>query len=195
MGVERLEDCVHRGVELLPGIRGEVPQVVRDDALIGTTQGLELSQIKVGGVPLATDSGRDPLKTGAVDSQHHVAEHVEKTTVGVPGKGGVVGESGETLDGFLVQAQVEHGVHHSRHGDRRPGSNGQQQGAVCVPKGFPCELANLLDSRADLASQALGPRPLVGEAVVADGGGNGESGGDRKAQPGHFGEVGSFTTE
>lgn len=59
-------------------------------------------------------------------SSYHVAEHVEKPAIGVVGEAAAAA-LGEAGDDLVVEAEVEHGVHHAGHGDGGPGAHGQQQ--------------------------------------------------------------------
>ena len=58
-----------------------------------------------------------------LDPHDHVTEHADEAAVGVVGEPRVVGELGHALDGLVVQAQVEDGVHHAGHGEHRTGSH------------------------------------------------------------------------
>ncbi len=45
------------------------------------------------------------------------AEHFDQAAVRVPGKAGIVRQPGEAFHHFIVQADVQDGVHHARHGE------------------------------------------------------------------------------
>ena len=58
----------------------------------------------------------------------NVAIHLNETTVTVPSEALVLGSLGQRRDGFIVQAEVENCVHHTRHGIAGPGAHRHQQG-------------------------------------------------------------------
>ncbi len=59
--------------------------------------------------------------------QNHVTVHGDEAAVAVVGKALVTRRLGQALGGFVVQAQVEDGVHHPRHGGTRARAHGNQQ--------------------------------------------------------------------
>ena len=50
-----------------------------------------------------------------LQSQHHVAVHLNQTTIAVPCKMLIAGLLNQCLNHLLVDTNVQHGVHHSRH--------------------------------------------------------------------------------
>ena len=57
----------------------------------------------------------DFLEQAVVDAEHNVAIHLDEAAIGVVGETAVVGAAGEPLDGLIVEAEIEHSVHHARH--------------------------------------------------------------------------------
>ena len=68
-----------------------------------------------------------------------VAIHLNKAAIAVVGEGFVAGFCGEGFDGFIVEAEVEDGVHHAGHGFACTGTNGKEEG-VFVGTQFFAEL-------------------------------------------------------
>ena len=58
--------------------------------------------------------------------QHHVAEHLDQTAVGIIGKARVVAAFRQGLDAVIVQAEIENRIHHARHGKLRTRANADQ---------------------------------------------------------------------
>ena len=48
---------------------------------------------------------------------NHVGEHLYKAPIAVVGKARIAGLAGQTLGNLIIEAQIENGVHHSRHGN------------------------------------------------------------------------------
>jgi len=50
---------------------------------------------------------------------HHIAEHTDQTSVGIQGKTPVLMVLGQCRDDFVIEPQIEDGIHHPRHADGR----------------------------------------------------------------------------
>ncbi len=64
--------------------------------------------------------------------QHDLAERLDEAPVGIPSEAFIIRAPGETTDCGVVQAEVQDGVHHPRHGDRRAAPYRYQQGIFGV---------------------------------------------------------------
>ena len=175
LGVDVLgEDLLERGDEVLE--------------VVGIELGVELDAL------LGLLGGDGILEELAGDAHDDVREHLDEAAVGVVGKARVLGLLDEALDGVIVEAEVEDGVHHARHGERSAGANGDEQRVLGVAELLAHALLEVLAVLVDLVEDAL--RPDVARAGVGDAGlaGDGESGRDGKADVGHLGKVGALAT-
>ena len=93
------------GEDLLEGL-GEVLQVLGGE--LGVELDALLGLLLVDGV----------LEEVTVDAHDDVGEHLDEAAVGVPGKALVAGLLDEAVDGDVVEAEVEDGIHHAGHGER-----------------------------------------------------------------------------
>jgi hypothetical protein len=59
---------------------------------------------------------------------------LDQAAVGVVSKARIIGKFRQTLNRFIVEADVEHGVHHARHGELGAGTAGNQQGIFGIAK-------------------------------------------------------------
>ena len=50
-----------------------------------------------------------------VDAEHHVGIHLDEAAIGVVGKSAVGGPARQPLDRLVVEAEIEHRVHHAGH--------------------------------------------------------------------------------
>ena len=66
----------------------------------------------------------------------HVAVHLDEAAVAIPGEAGIVAGLFQGDDGLVVEAEVEDGVHHARHGIARAGTDGDQEGLFDVAETF-----------------------------------------------------------
>ena len=137
----------------------------------------------------------DVLEAVMIDPHDHAAIHLDEAAIGVPGEAGVPGHVGEALDGGIVEAEVEDGVHHAGHADPGAGADGDQERLVLVPEGKPHGGFDAGEGGAGLGLEF----GRVGVVVVvigrADFGGEGEARRHRQSDAGHFGEVGPFAAE
>jgi hypothetical protein len=88
-------------------------------------------------VVLALDLVERVLEPVVLDAHHDIAEHVDQTPVRVVGEPAVARLLGEALDGLVVETQVQDGVHHARHRDRRARADGDQERVFLVAEALP----------------------------------------------------------
>ena len=69
----------------------------------------------------------DLLEHLVVDAQHDVGIHLDEAAVAVIGKARIAGIGGQRLDRLVVEAEIEHGVHHARHRGAGAGAHRDQQ--------------------------------------------------------------------
>ena len=55
-----------------------------------------------------------------LDAQHDVGIHLDEAAIAVIGEAAVPARLRQTFDGLIVEAEIEHRVHHARH--RRAGA-------------------------------------------------------------------------
>ena len=134
-GAQVIVDVVHFPVDDGPGgVPGQENRLdgmfqLLERVLGKSDQGLELGDNRLpvlgrhlGVQPLAMvalvviDDVRKFLIVGA---QHHIGVHVDEAAVGVVGEPAIPGLPGKALDNVVVHPQVQDGIHHPRHGDRR----------------------------------------------------------------------------
>ena len=131
-----------------------------------------------------------------LDVHDHVAVHLDKAAVAIPGEAVVAGGAGEGEDGFVVEAEVEDGVHHAGHGVACAGADGDEERQFC----FVAELAahdffHVGDGGFGLGFKVFGVGLFVFVVVGADFGGDGEAWRNGESDAGHFGEAGAFAAE
>ena len=49
------------------------------------------------------------------EAEHHVGIHLNEAAIGVVGEAAVARAAGEPLDSLVVEAEIEHRIHHARH--------------------------------------------------------------------------------
>ena len=125
--------------------------------------------------------------------EDHVAEHLDEAAVGVIGKAGIIAAPGERLDGLVVEAEVEDGVHHAGHGELGAGTDRDEQRIFARAELLALHLFQLLQRVEHLG---LDLRAQFAAHVFAAGLGlNGEPGRNRKAGIGHLSQAGAFAAQ
>jgi hypothetical protein len=82
-----------------------------------------------------------------IDPKDGCRIHPQEPAVTVPRERIVTRDGRKTLDGFVVQAKIEHGVKHPGHGNGRPASHRQQQwimGIAQAPTDFRSEQLDMM---------------------------------------------------
>ena len=126
---------------------------------------------------------------------NNIGEHLDETAIAVVSKAGVVGLLGQALYGFVVQAQIQDGIHHAGHGSAGAGTHGDQQGALHIAKLLANLLFQLLQVYKDVSHDILIDLAAIGVVLGAGLGGNGKSGGHGHAGIGHLGQVGTLAAQ
>ena len=125
-----------------------------------------------------------------------LTKELDETPVGVIAEAFVTRLLDLTLQCVGIEAQIEDGVHHTRHGHGRTGAHRNQQGVVCAAKTFAGLDLQGLHLGMDLLHNPRGQGPGGGGQVLqASRGGDDEARGDIEAQLGHLAQVGTLATE
>ena len=129
-------------------------------------------------------------------AHHHIAVHLHEAAVAVPGKAGVAGGLGHGSHGFIVQAEVQDGIHHAGHGFAGAGAHGDEQGhlhgiaELATHQGF-----HFCDAFLHAAVKLCGVGAAVVVVIGADLCGDGEAWGHGQADSCHFCQVSALATE
>ena len=119
----RAEDGADRAPELLARILGErCVELAHDDRLVFADDGLPVLGRKVGVEDQAVVElvlFQHLLEDVVIDAEHHVGIHLDEAAVAVEGEARIARTLGEPGDGHIVQTEVQHRVHHARHGRTR----------------------------------------------------------------------------
>ena len=195
-GTEHGLDGLH---ELLLGVLGEV------HALFGLVDGLEalhnFLQVLGGQVTVKLHTAlflelvQHVLELALFDFHNHVGEHGDEAAIGVIGKVLVAGQLGQALDGDVVQAQVQDGVHHAGHGGAGTGTDGNQPGIVLIAKLLADDFFGFGQRVVNLLFNVGGNHFAIGIVAGAGFRGNGEALGHRQTNAGHLSQVGTLAAK
>ena len=137
----------------------------------------------------------DLLEVVMLDVEHDVGIHLDEAAIGIPSEAVVPGRLRERLDGVVVEAQIQHRVHHAGHGGARARAHRNQQRIRRVAEFAPGDRLDMSERRVDLGGEFVGVFAPVGVERRANLRGDGEAGRHGQAQIGHFGEVRAFAAE
>ena len=130
-----------------------------------------------------------------LEAEHHVRIHRDEAAIAVIGEAAIAGEFGERLDRLVVEAEIEHGVHHARHRGAAAGADRDQKRILRIAERLAGQLADMVERLLDLRLQCGGIGFVVRIEIGADRGRNGEARRHRQAEIGHFGEVGALAAQ
>ena len=135
------------------------------------------------------DFVQNALEEALRNLHNDVGEHLDEAAVRVVGEALVLGQVRQTLNGDVVQTEVQDGVHHARHGRARAGADGNQERILQVAKLLAADLFGFRQSGVDLLDDVLTNDLAVLIVAGAGLGGDSETLRDRKADLGHLGKV------
>ena len=115
--------------------------------------------------------------------------------IAVPGEARIPGPERQALDGAVVEAEIEHGVHHAGHGEHRAGAHRYQQRILRVAEATAHDALEARERLALLRLEAGWQRALVRVVPAAHLGRDGEAGRHGHAGVRHLGEPGALAAE
>src|SRR5665213_904041 len=68
----------------------------------------------------------DFLEHRVFHAQHDVGIHLDEAAIGIVGETRIAGEFGKTFRRLRIEAEIQHRIHHARHGDARAGTHADQ---------------------------------------------------------------------
>ena len=210
-------NVVHTAIEFRPvvhpafehGAHG-APQLVLGILREGMTQfaldhGLVVGDhlLPVGGGQVGVDGDAQAIlvlvqhlfEVVVAEAQHDVGIHGDEAAIAVEGEATVARQPGQALDRLVVQAQVQHRVHHARHRRARAGPHRHQQRVFDIAEGLADHALDLGQGGLDLGVQIGRIGLVVGVIVGANLGGDGEARGNRQTQRRHFRQIGALAAE
>ena len=137
----------------------------------------------------------DFLEVMVRDAEHDVRVHGDETPVAVISKAPVARFFRQCRDGGVVEAEIEHGIHHARHRSACAGAHRHEQRIFAGAERFAGDAADLGKRRFNLRLQILRIVFAVGVEIRADLGRDGEAGGHRQTEMRHFGKARAFAAE
>ena len=198
VGVPRAEHREHREVHLLPRVLREfAARVLAHDGLEAVHDAAQVARVEVEVVAGALGLLRlvdRVLERLALDPEHGLAEHLDQAAVGVPGEPLAARLLGQATHRLVGQADVQHRLHHARHGELGPGPDADQQrvsGVAELPAHLLFQLPQML---ADLIGETVRDGPLA-QVLPAGLGGDDEPGRHRQAQVGHLRQIRALAAE
>ena len=203
--VPRAEHGADGAPQLLTGIVGEVGARTRLDLRLELgDQRLEVSgsEIHVLGDSQAgfltlqqRFEGIVILVVRRTHAHDHVAVHLHETPVAVVGEALVTRLRDQALDGHVVQAEIQNGIHHAGHGGPGTGPDGHEQGVLRVAETGVHDGLDLRHRLPDLLVQVRRIPAIVIVVVGAYLRGYGKARGHGNPQVAHLGQVGPFAPQ
>ena len=179
------------------GIQGSL-DVLGEDALEGLDEFLQVLGRKLGIDANAGDQaclGQGVLEQVGVNAHDDVGKHLDKAAVAIPSKVRVLRLGDKTLNGVVVETQVEDRVHHTGHGERSARADRHEQRIGGIAELLAATGLEVGLGGNDLIECALGP-DVAGTGVLDTGlAGNSKATGNRQADTAHLGKVSALATK
>ena len=103
-------------------LREIAAQFAADDGLVFADDGLPVFSLHLDiGVEAVVFLGdlQNVLEQVMVEAKHHVGIHLDEAAVAIPSKARIARGAGKALHRLVIEAKVEHGVHHAGHRNPR----------------------------------------------------------------------------
>jgi len=130
-GVPTAEHGLHGRLKLGPGVFGNVPAGVASNGFFvipdDSPQLLRAQLLILGNLCPSFGVAKDSPEHIVGHVQNHAGVDLEKSTIGIVGRPGIIHQPGQTLGDLVVNSQVQYGIHHSPHGYRGDGADRDQQ--------------------------------------------------------------------
>ena len=130
-----------------------------------------------------------------IKTHHDRAKHLNQAAIGIVDEACVTRELDHSFGRLFVQADVQNGVHHTRHRELRARAAGDQERVFRIAELLACLLLHLMERIHHLIPHPFRELAAAGEVGIAGLGGDGEAGWNRNPDPGHFRQVGAFAPQ
>ena len=130
-----------------------------------------------------------------LEAEHDISVHLNKAAVAVIGKTRVTGLLNEPLDGLIVEAEVQHRIHHAGHGNPGARADRQEQGIGRVSKTTTHNFFDPPQTRPDLLREFRRIGMAIGIVIVADFGRDRHTRRNGQTKFGHFRQICALPTE
>ena len=195
----RAEHRADRAPQLLARLlRERLAGALLDDLLVAADDGAPVVGLEIG-VHLDAEvfllELQRLLEIVMPDIEHDVGVHLDEAAIAVPGEALVARRLAKAQHGAVVQAEIEHGIHHAGHRGASAGAHRDQQRIVGVTEAGANGLLDRSQRLRDLVLQFVRIGVAVGVVPGADLGGDGEARRHRQAEARHLREVGAFATQ
>ncbi len=179
-------------------LRERLLEVLLDDILVA---GHDLAPIlgrKLGierGAAIELVLLEDLLEQMMLHAQHDLAIHLDEAAIAVIGEALVATALGQAHDGLVIEAEIEHRIHHARHRGARTGADRDEQRVFGIAELGADQRFDMPDAGFDRRLEIDRILPIVIIEIGADFRGDGQARRDRQAEIAHLGEVGSLAAQ
>jgi hypothetical protein len=95
-----------------------------------------------------------------IELQHDVRIHLDEAAIAVPREAGIVPRRRQPLDGLVVEAEVEHRIHHARHRRARARADRDEQRIGRIAEFLAGYRFDMRDAVGDFGRRLSGMRRL-----------------------------------
>jgi len=135
------------------------------------------------------------LEAAVIELEHHVGIHLDEAAIAVPGEAGVAADRGKAFDGDVIEAEVEHRVHHAGHRGAGARTDRYEQRIGGIAEPLARDRLDMGDAVGDFGLHAVGEAAALLIIDRAHRGADREAGRHRQADRGHAIEIGTLAAE
>ena len=139
--------------------------------------------------PVALQPCQKRLECFVAQLQHHTAEHLDQTTIGVERKPIVSGAGRQPRGRLVVESHVEHRIHHSGYGVHGAGTTRDEQRVLPIAEALAAGLLDPVHGLQHLVPQPLGKIASRAQVLDARFRGDDETRWHRQADAAHLGQA------
>jgi len=189
LALPRSEHRADRTPQLVVHVLGEgLAPLLLDQALIGFDQRAQILRGQLGveaDAPIFLRDLQRFLERAMIQLEHDVGIHLDEAAIAVPGEAVVARNPRQSLDRLVVEAKVQHRVHHARHRYPRARADRNQQGIGRFAEPLARYCFDMGNALCNFCAQGIGEGATLLIITRAHGGRDGEAGRHRQADRGH----------
>ena len=191
--IPAVEHGADRAPELFRHIlRERLAEFIRHDLLVFRDQRLPVARFHLGvGVVALVFLGdlERFFEQSVIEAENDVGIHLDEAAVAVPGEAFVTRSAGKARNGFVIEAEIEDGVHHPRHRNPRARTDRNEQRVRRIAKALADGLFDMGQRLGNLGAQIGGEVRAILQIAHAFFGRDGEARRHGQADARHFGKV------
>src|SRR6185312_14470153 len=94
---------------------------------------------------------KNVLERAMIDAEYHVSIHLNEAAIAIEGEPRIPRQLGQSLNGLVVEAEIQDRVHHAGHRSTGTGTHGHEQRTLFVAEAARNAVADCTEGAHDIA--------------------------------------------